>query len=432
MRRPTALNYRSGVMKITLKDSPATRHELAFGVIVVVLAFLGKGNPGLFHPRALVTILLLMAVNLAAGGFLRRSPVSPGLSAGLVTANLALITALVAFTGGSGSSLWVLFLLPIFTACLLLAPPEAAGFTAAVIAVNAGFAFFGERRDPAVLALEALLKSGLFAFAALLAWRLAEAERDTRRRLESESRRADELAVNLEASAALSDIGLVGAGVAHDLRNTFMVITGFAEAIEAQGPLAPELRHGFERIRRVAELGGQIALQLARNGSNAPLERSVEDLGSIAGDVAKLVKGSFLRKGVLLVVEDSGEPCPVLASRVHLQRVFLNLLLNALSAGAAQTTVRLSLRREGRDAVAVVEDEGPGFPAEVLSRLFQAYETTRASGGGLGLGLNLCARIAREHEGRLGAENRPERGARLTLRLPLAAASPTPRHPSRA
>ncbi|HEX4048717.1 MAG TPA: ATP-binding protein, partial [Elusimicrobiota bacterium] len=116
----------------------------------------------------------------------------------------------------------------------------------------------------------------------------------------------------------------------------------------------------------------------------------------------------------------SDGPCPILASRVHLQRLFLNLFLNALSVSKEGSVVRLATRREAEFAVAAVEDEGPGFSAEILPRLFGAYETTRASSGGTGLGLNLCARIAREHGGALSAENRPEGGARLVLRLPLA------------
>jgi signal transduction histidine kinase len=139
--------------------------------------------------------------------------------------------------------------------------------------------------------------------------------------------------------------------------------------------------------------------------------------------VTGLVQNAYMEKNVRLETAPSSEPCAVNASRVHLQRLFLNLFLNALSVSKNGGVVRLTTRRDGDSAIATVEDEGPGFSPEILPRLFGAYETTRASSGGTGLGLNLCARIAREHGGGLAAENRPGGGARLILRLPLAGAS---------
>lgn len=401
-------------------DTLASRYELGLGIFVAVLAFLGRDNPNLVYPHALYLFLLLMSLNLGAGFALRTRVASPWPAGGIIAANCATIGGILAYSGGADSNLWVLFLLPIFTACLLLGAREAALVTATAVAINGAFALAGNRHDLAVLAFELLLKAGLFSLTALVAWRLASRDRDARDRLDAESRRADGLETRLEASSALSEVGLVGAGVAHDLRNTFTAISGFAEMACGQEPLSPEARGAFERIRRMAELGGQIAQQLLRHGAAAPLDRAPEYLGMLAASVAKLVHPTFLEKQVELLVDAPEGLCPVLASRVHLQRLFLNLLLNALSVSAGRGRVRLSVRRDGAQAVAEVEDDGPGFPAEVLSRLFGAYETTRASTGGTGLGLNLCHRIAKQHDGSLAAENRPEGGARLTLRLPLA------------
>jgi signal transduction histidine kinase len=171
----------------------------------------------------------------------------------------------------------------------------------------------------------------------------------------------------------------------------------------------------------MAKLGSEMSHQLARQGGDAKFEMSPDDLDTIAASVAPLVHNVFLGKNALLVVTPSSEPCTIQASRAHLQRLFLNLFLNALSVSKEGGRVRLEIRRDGSSAVATIDDDGPGFSAEVLPRLFGAYETTRASQGGTGLGLNLCARIAREHGGSLSAENRPEGGARLILRLPLVA-----------
>jgi signal transduction histidine kinase len=211
--------------------------------------------------------------------------------------------------------------------------------------------------------------------------------------------------------------------VAHDLRNAFTVILGFSDTILDDESLSDSARDGLERVRRMAKLGGEISQQLARQGAEAKFELSADDLDTIATSVKGLVQNVFLEKNVRLDVSSSPEPCTILASRAHLQRLFLNLFLNALSVSRNGGQVQLTTRRDGTFAVATVEDDGPGISPEMLPRLFGAYETTRAAQGGTGLGLNLCARIAREHGGSLTAENRPNGGARLILRLPLVTAA---------
>lgn len=401
-------------------DARSNRYETGFCIFMAALAFLGRDNPSLDYPTILYLFGLLMILNLAAGIALRRRPDAPMIATGFILANCGTITAILAYSGGSSSNLWVLYLLPIFTVCLLLGTREVVGITIGVLSFNAAFTFIGVDGNPSVASFEILLKSGFFIFTALLAWRLVAKDRSTHTQLQSESKRADQLTTRLEGAAALSNVALVSAGVAHDLRNAFMVILGFSETILNDESLSPDARDGLDRVKRMAMLGSEMSNQLARQGSDAKFERSSDDLSMIASSVTTLVKNVLLAKNVQLEASMSAEPCTIEASRSHLQRLFLNLLLNALSVSKAGDRIRLTTRRNGAFAVATVEDAGPGFSPEILARLFGAYETTRASQGGTGLGLNLCARIAREHGGDLTAENRPSGGACLILRLPLA------------
>ena len=85
---------------------------------------------------------------------------------------------------------------------------------------------------------------------------------------------------------------------------------------------------------------------LARHGADARLELAAEDLNAIASGMAALVKNAFLGKNALLEVSTFPQPCPIRASRVHIQRLFLNLLLNGLSVtGAGKRNVSSSLRQ---------------------------------------------------------------------------------------
>ena len=79
---------------------------------------------------------------------------------------------------------------------------------------------------------------------------------------------------------------MVSAGVAHDLRNAFMVILGFAETILQDGSLSADARSGLERVGWMAKLGSDMSHQLARHGADAKLELSPDDLGAIASSVA--------------------------------------------------------------------------------------------------------------------------------------------------
>ncbi|MCM2304194.1 MAG: HAMP domain-containing histidine kinase [Elusimicrobia bacterium] len=400
----------------------SSRYEAGFCVFMAALAFLGRDNPSLEYPVILYLFGLLMILNLSAGIALRRLPDAPIVATGFILANCGAITAILDYSGGAASNLWVLYLLPIFTVCMLLGPRETVGVTLGVVAFNAVFTLRESHGNRSVAAFEILLKSGLFVFTALVASRLVAKDRRTYAELQSESRRAEHLTTRLEGAAALSNVALVSAGVAHDLRNAFMVISGFTDSILGDESLSQAARDALERVQRMAKLGGEMSNQLARQGADAKFELAPDDLDAIARSVTSLVQNAFLEKNARLVAAPADGPCAVRASRAHLQRLFLNLFLNALSVSKSGGQVRLTTRREDGFAVATVEDEGPGFAPELLPRLFGAYETTRASQGGTGLGLNLCARIAKEHGGSLTAENRDGGGARMTLRLPLAAA----------
>lgn len=397
------------------------RYEVSFCLFIAALAFLGQKNPSLNYPNILYLFGFLIVLNILASITLRLRPDAAIISISFILANCGTITAILANSGGASSNLWVLYLLPIFTACLLLGSREVVGITVGVVAFNAAFTLSEAGGYWSITAFEILHKSGFFIFTALLAWRLVAKDRSAHAQLQSESRRADLLTTRLEGAAALSNVALVSAGVAHDLRNAFMVILGFSETILGDESLSAGARDGLERVKRMAKLGGEMSHQLALQGADAKFELSPDNLDSIASSVISLVQNVFLQKNARLEVTPSGEPCMILASRAHLQRLFLNLFLNGLSVSKEGGRVQLTTRRDGSFVVATVEDNGPGFSAEMLPRLFGAYETTRASQGGTGLGLNLCARIAREHGGSLTAENRPGGGASLILRLPLAA-----------
>ncbi|HJV92326.1 MAG TPA: ATP-binding protein, partial [Azonexus sp.] len=110
---------------------------------------------------------------------------------------------------------------------------------------------------------------------------------------------------------------------------------------------------------------------------------------------------------------------PVLGDATQLRQIIHNLLRNAEDALEGRPGGRISIVTEvaGRNARLMIGDNGPGFPAELLPRIFEPYVTTKARG--TGLGLPIVKKIVEEHLGTIEISNAPEGGARIDIRLPL-------------
>jgi C4-dicarboxylate-specific signal transduction histidine kinase len=143
-------------------------------------------------------------------------------------------------------------------------------------------------------------------------------------------------------------------------------------------------------------------------------------LADVVGDAARIAR-LRLQHVARLEVDIPAELPPVLAVRRRLAQVLLNLLVNAGDAleGRPGAEVRVTGGQEGERVVLRVEDNGPGFPPEVLPRLFETFFTTKGPEKGTGLGLALSREMVEQFGGTLVAENRAEGGARLRLALPV-------------
>jgi two-component system, NtrC family, sensor histidine kinase HydH len=103
--------------------------------------------------------------------------------------------------------------------------------------------------------------------------------------------------------------------------------------------------------------------------------------------------------------------------RARMERVFLNLITNAIEAMPNGGTLRIAAERNGTGVIVKVDDTGPGIPASVRQRIFEPFVTSRKNG--LGLGLALSRQTVIEHGGELWIEDNDSQGAHFRLRLPL-------------
>jgi len=144
----------------------------------------------------------------------------------------------------------------------------------------------------------------------------------------------------------------------------------------------------------------------------------------VIADAAALVRREIAAHGIALKLDlDAGVP-ELVADRIQLQQVALNLMINAVQAlaqasGAARVlTVRSRLEAEA--AVVEVEDNGPGIAADVAASIFDAFYSTKDSG--MGMGLSICRTIVEAHGGRIALADKAGPGALFRFTLPVAEA----------
>ncbi|GAA6759711.1 ATP-binding protein [Thermus oshimai] len=203
------------------------------------------------------------------------------------------------------------------------------------------------------------------------------------------------------------------AAVAHELRTPLAAARALVEILEDHKDLPEEERARFtalvrKEMERLSRLVEEV-LELSRLQA-LPLKRERVDLKALSEEALALVAPLAGERGVVL----SGrlEALSAQTDRDRLLQVLLNLLSNALRH--ARREVRLTLRKEGQEALFQVEDDGPGLGAEEVERVFEPFQSKT---GGLGLGLSLARRMVEAMGGRIWAEAGP--GGRFAFTLPL-------------
>ena len=231
--------------------------------------------------------------------------------------------------------------------------------------------------------------------------------------------------------AHLSRVAIVGelsGSIAHELNQPLTAILSNAQAaqrfLSQNGGNLGELREILQDIVDEDKLAGEIIRRLRGLLKKGEVDLQRLDLAEASADVLKLMRTDFVDRGISLKTELAGDLPQVLADRVQIQQVLLNLLTNACDAvaGAEPQERRLLLRVDLSDGFVHVSlaDRGAGLPAEEIERVFEPFVTTKSQG--LGLGLTVCRTIITAHGGRLWATNNPDRGATFHFELPAAGA----------
>jgi signal transduction histidine kinase len=216
----------------------------------------------------------------------------------------------------------------------------------------------------------------------------------------------------------ITTIGRLSASIVHDLRNPLAAIYGGAEMLVDRdlptGHVKRLAANIYQASRRIQDLL-QDLLQVSRGKGRAPEICRLREVASAACDAVDTLAEA---QGVMLQLAIQPE-IELPLERSRMERVFLNLVSNALEAMPEGGEVRISAVPEDGAVLIRVEDTGPGIAPEIRSKLFQPF-VSAGKRNGLGLGLALSRQTVLDHGGEMWVESEPGRGAKFCFRLPGA------------
>jgi PAS domain S-box-containing protein len=231
-----------------------------------------------------------------------------------------------------------------------------------------------------------------------------------------------ELETQLRLREKMASLGLLAAGVAHEVNTPLTGISSFTQMLHDQMSEDDPRAKLLEKIERQTERASKIVnnlLNFARQGrvSFVPVR-----LNDVVRDVLSLLEHQLTRARVKVRLE-LGEDVPeVMGDENKLQQVFLNLILNAqdaMASGGWLTIVTSASADEPHEVVAIVSDTGQGIGQDDIKRIYDPFFTTkRAGASGTGLGLSITYGIIQEHSGHIGVESSLGQGTSFQIRIP--------------
>jgi two-component system, NtrC family, sensor kinase len=232
-----------------------------------------------------------------------------------------------------------------------------------------------------------------------------------------------ELEVQLSQADKLSSIGLLAAGVAHEVNTPLAVISSYAQMLSKQ--LQGDTQRGalLEKITRQTFRASEIVNNLLNFSRTSAAEFADVDINRVILDTLSLLEHQFKTTKIRVHDELAPHLPPIQGNAGRLQQVFLNLFLNAKDAMPEGGTLRIVT--SNGDGVSVrVSDSGSGIAQEHIQRIYDPFFTTKTSAPdgqkrGTGLGLSVTYGIIQEHAGKIRVESSPDDGTTFYLDFPL-------------
>jgi PAS domain S-box-containing protein len=223
----------------------------------------------------------------------------------------------------------------------------------------------------------------------------------------------------------VTSLGELTASIAHEVNQPLGAVVANAEAcigwLDREQPDLVEARAAIDRIVNDGLRAGEVIRRIRELVKRAESEVTPLDINEVVLEAVAFLRHELERSGVSVQMELDTEAINVLADRIQLQQVLINLVMNAIEAMQTTTdrprNLRIRTRHDGAKAQVAVMDGGVGIPQEHIKKMFEAFFTTKSSG--MGMGLSICRSIIEAHKGRIWASASESGGTTLEFSLPL-------------
>ncbi len=240
-----------------------------------------------------------------------------------------------------------------------------------------------------------------------------------------------ELERRLVQADKLSSIGLLAAGVAHEVNTPLAVISTYAQMLAKQVSGDEQKSKLLEKIAKQTFRASEIVNSLLNFSRTSPTEFAEVDLNRVIRETVGLIEHQFQKTGVTTLPSLAEDLPSVRGNSGKLQQIFLNLFINARDAMPAGGSLTVRTWAEGGFAHIEIADTGQGIPPENLARIYDPFFTTKAPKKGTGLGLSITYGIVQEHNGIIEVDSVLGRGTRFRLEFPAASSRSTKMHEQR-
>lgn len=225
----------------------------------------------------------------------------------------------------------------------------------------------------------------------------------------------------LQQSEKLSSIGLLAAGVAHEVNTPLTGVSSYTQMLLGMIPETDPKHALLKKVQKQTERASNIAgnlLNFSRAGSST--EFTEVDINKLLDDTLQLLEPQMRKSNIEIIKDYSKFPPRIKGNAGKLQQVFTNLIINARDSIVGSGTITLSTETVEDKVVIKVSDTGIGIEPENLGKIYDPFFTTKGVGSGTGLGLAVSYGIVQEHAGNIEVESEPEKGTTFILTFSTA------------
>ncbi|MCK4752900.1 MAG: PAS domain-containing sensor histidine kinase [Planctomycetes bacterium] len=217
----------------------------------------------------------------------------------------------------------------------------------------------------------------------------------------------------------LATIGMLAAGVAHELNEPLGSVLGFAQLAKKCPGVPVSAGQDIEKIEAASLHAREIIRKLLVFARQMPSEKTHVNLNQVVEEGLYFFGARCAKAGVELVRELSPDMPEITADKAQLNQLLVNLVVNALQSMPEGGNITIQTQFHDRNVLLIVEDTGCGMSNEVIEQIFIPFFTTKDVGHGTGLGLPVVHGIVTAHGGSIDVKSKPGCGTRFEIRIPL-------------